>query len=147
VQPSKIFEFDPDTWTFGREHRADQFLPGLHGEVHNASNSAAHDGLLWQLIHTKTVTGDYKWRYHCWMRAFDSVPPYRTRYLSKKPVLNGSREQGAPVPLCGHEVIFASALLREEGGWRIFFGENDRRIGMTFLPDSKLATQLRKLPG
>ena len=85
---------------------------------------------------------------HCYrlrLMAFDAMPPFAPRWFCTKRLVVAEREL-SPVPeQVVHNVVFRGSAERAAGGWRIFFGENDRRIRQGVVPDELILPSLQSI--
>lgn len=79
------------------------------------------------------------------MMAFDPKPPFAVRKFSRCPILCGGDVADDDKENSSHQVVFCGSLEREGEGWRIFFGENDRRIRFGHIPDSLIFSEMEEV--
>ncbi len=128
--PHIAHEADLENWTLGQRTESKWVPPVLTGELHGGSNVVAHAGLLWRVVHSHGPSAYDRWRrtYRLWMMAFDPQPPFAVRLFSAKPLVVGIPESDPGSENVPADVVFCGSLTREGEGWRLTFGQNDKRM-------------------
>lgn len=145
--PHQVSRCDLDAWTIDRTWQSDWPTGWNFGELHGGSSPAFHDGLFWRVVHSRIAEPGHPngETYHLAMMAFDPAPPFRVRWFSSRPFLSGEPEPpGQPIAV-HHRVVFCSSCERVDGGWLIFFGENDLRMRHGIVSDADLTANLRRV--
>ncbi len=145
VAPHVVFRCDERRAKLGERWQTSWKAPTEVGELHGGSSPVLHDGLLWRVVHSAVSVGEGFRRYQLWLMAFRPKPPFAPRWFCRKPLVVAEREK-KPVPeQVQNDVVFCGSLERVDKGWRIFFGENDRRIRFGTVPDALIAAHLIRL--
>jgi predicted GH43/DUF377 family glycosyl hydrolase len=145
TSPHIVHEVDLKNWTLGIKMESDWQPPTDAGELHGGSNFVEREGLLWRVVHSHAPSGDDH-VYRLWMMAIDARPPFRVRRFSRRPLLVGIPETDPTTANCVAHVVFCGGLSRESGGWRLTFGQNDKRMRTGVILDTLLDKEMTILP-
>lgn len=116
-------------------YRAVGCPPG--GVMRGGTNVLLHsDGLLYGMAHIWTPD----WTYYLTAYALEAQPPFRLVRLSRQPLYRGRPDRYSDGR--SRAVIFPCGLVRQETGWLISAGENDRCVRLFSLSDTALAANL-----
>jgi hypothetical protein len=145
VAPHVVFRVDEKRGKLGEGWETAWSAPEGVGQLHGGSTPVLHDGLFWRVVHSHVPASAGNHIYCLWLMAFDGKPPFAPRWFCAKPLVAGEREQ-SPVPeQVMHDVVFCGSSERAPEGWRIFFGENDRRIRYGVVSDRLTRKCLRRV--
>ena len=138
VAPQVVFRFDERKGKLGERWETPWTVPADAGQLHGGSTPVAHDGLIWRVVHSHAATESGRHCYRLWLMAFEAKPPFAPCWFCAKPLVVAARDP-SPVPeQVVHDVVFCGSAERASDGWRIFFGENDRRIRHGVVPDAMI---------
>lgn len=143
VAPQVVFRFDEQKGKLGERWETPWTIPVDAGQLHGGSTPVLHEGLFWRVVHSHVATESGRHCYRLWLMAFDAKPPFAPRWFCVKPLVVAERDPSPAPEQVVHDVVFCGSAERASDGWRIFFGENDRRIRHGVVPDAMILPHLQ----
>ncbi len=142
VAPHVVFRCDLQRRRLGQRWETPWTPPDGVGLPHGGSTPVWHEGMFWRVVHSYPDHQGGKRRYRLWLMAFADAPPFAPRLFCAKPLVVAEPErEPIPEPI-HHDVVFCSSIERTDGGWRLFFGDNDRRMRQGVIEDALIAPHL-----
>ncbi|RYE29559.1 MAG: hypothetical protein EOP48_32545 [Sphingobacteriales bacterium] len=146
----EIVEFDKHTGAILRKFTTYYKTVWNHGRISGgASPVLFSDNFYYSFFHSwttwNTPTRKENWeqrQYHIGVYAFESVPPFRIKKMSLKPILSGSNTD--LISASGHSVVFPGSAFYDSnsGKWILAVGWNDMFSKLLFMDHDEVKLSL-----
>jgi predicted GH43/DUF377 family glycosyl hydrolase len=152
IQPHHVLAFDesPSAWTGAPLHESVSAIPwnsATWGEPHGGSPPVRVGEHWFSFFHSNVcvdaATGEKVYRVGFY--GFDAEPPYRLRYMTRSPIIDGAELDGPRSFYCNHAVAYPSGAVYSNGRWILALGIHDRAMGFVTLDHNELVSQCQVL--
>jgi predicted GH43/DUF377 family glycosyl hydrolase len=139
AKPWLIFQFG-ETWNEPKAWKLDNGITWVYGDIRGGTTPIQVGDYYFTFHHSSLPWQSKYRRYYAGCLAFEAVPPFYPKFVTKEPILIGSQNdiwaEGKPL------VVFPCGAIFNEGNWLVSLGVNDMRAAWLKLSHKSLLAKM-----